>query len=151
MSTENLPLLILLVLAVVGNNQSVALAACLLLVIKLLGLDAWLPMIESRGMTVGITILTLAVLTPLATGSISFGSMVSTFKSPVSFIALAAGLFVAWAAGRGLHLITSSPEIVTSLVLGTVLGVCFLQGVAIGPLVAGGLVSLAVALANALK
>ena len=148
MSIEMLPLLILVVLSVLGKNQPVAVAASLLLIIKLLGLNSWLVLLESKGMNIGITILTLAILTPLATGRISIGSMIDTLKSPVTLLALMAGVFVAWAAGRGLLFINSSPAIVTSLVLGTVVGVCFLQGVAIGPLIAGGLVSLVMSFSN---
>jgi uncharacterized membrane protein (DUF441 family) len=146
MSLENLPLLIILVLSVFGNNQSVAVATGFLLLIKLIGLDSWFPILESKGMNVGITILTIAILTPLATGRISINDIMQAFKSPIGIIALVSGIFVAWAAGRGLIFINVSPEMVTSLVLGTVVGVCFLHGVAIGPLIAGGLVSLAISL-----
>ncbi|SDD49364.1 DUF441 domain-containing protein [Sporomusa acidovorans] len=151
MSFENLPLLVLLLLSVLGNNQSVAIAAGLLLILKLLGLNALFPIIESKGISIGITILTFAILAPLATGRITLGNILSAFKSPITLIALASGIFVAWTAGRGLLFINASPEIVTSLVLGTVFGVCFLQGIAIGPLIAGGLVSLVVAFTNLIK
>lgn len=151
MSLDNLPLLIILVLSVLGNNQSVAIAAGFLLVVKLLGLDGLFPILESKGMNIGITILTIAILTPLATGRISFTDMLNAFKSPIGVVALASGIFVAWAAGRGLLFINTSPQMVTSLVLGTVAGVCFLQGVAIGPLIAAGLVSLVVSLLNIFK
>jgi len=151
MSWDNLPLLIILALSVLGNNQTVAIAAGFLLIIKLLGLNALFPLLESKGLNVGIIILTIAILTPLATGRISLNSMLTAFRSPLGIIALSAGVFVAWAAGRGLLLITASPEMISSLVLGTVVGVCFLQGVAIGPLVAGGLVSLMVGLLSILK
>lgn len=142
MSFENAPILIILVLAVLGNNQSVAIATALLLVIKLIGLDTWFPVIESKGMNIGIIILTMAILTPLVTGRISLNNIVEVFKTPMGIVALISGIFVAWTAGRGLLFINTSPEVVSSLVVGTVIGVCFLQGVAIGPLIAGGLVSL---------
>jgi uncharacterized membrane protein (DUF441 family) len=144
MSLDNLPLLMILVLSVLGNNQSVALATGFLLIIKLLGLNSWFPILESKGMNVGITILTIAILTPLATGRISLSNIMDAVKSPIGILAITSGVFVAWTAGRGLLFINTSPEMVTFLVLGTVLGVCFLQGVAIGPLIAGGLVSLAI-------
>jgi uncharacterized membrane protein (DUF441 family) len=147
-SFDSIPLLILLVLSVLGNNQSVAVATGLLLVLKLLGLHSWLPILETKGMNVGITILTLAILTPLATGRVSLTNIIDAFKSPISLIAITSGIFVAWAAGRGLQFINNSPEIVTTLVLGTVVGVCFLKGVAIGPLIAGGLVSIAITFAS---
>lgn len=142
MSFDNLPLLIILVLSVLGNNQSVSVAAGFLLLVKLLGFDGWFPVIEGKGMNLGITILTIAILTPLATGRISMSDIMQAFKSPIGIIALVSGVFVAWCAGRGLIFINASPDMVTFLVLGTVVGVCFLQGVAIGPLIAGGLVSL---------
>lgn len=151
MSWENMPLLIILVLSVLGHNQSVAVATGFLLLIKLLGLSSWLPVVESNGINIGITILTIAILAPLATGRISLENILDAFTSPIGLIALVSGVFVAWTAGRGLLFINTSPEMVSSLVLGTVVGVCFLQGVAIGPLIAGGLVSLAVTFLNCFK
>jgi len=151
MSWENIPLLIILVLSVLGHNQSVAVATGFLLLVKLLGLNSWLPIVESNGMNIGITILTIAILTPIATGRISMNNIMDAFRSPIGIIALASGIFVAWTASRGLLFISTSPEMISSLVLGTIVGVCFLQGVAIGPLIAGGLVSLTVTLFNSFK
>jgi uncharacterized membrane protein (DUF441 family) len=151
MAWDNLPLLIILVLSVLGNNQSVSVASGFLLLVKLWGLDSWFPLLESKGMNIGITILTIAILAPLATGRISLGHMTNAFKSPIGLLALAAGIFVAWAAGRGLTFINTSPDMISSIVLGTVVGVCFLHGVAVGPLIAGGLVSMAVVLFSIVK
>lgn len=151
MSLENLPILLILVLAALGNNQSVSVAAAVLLAIKLLGLDAWFPAIESKGMNIGLIVLTMAILAPVASGRITLGNMLDAFKSPVGLVAIAAGIFAAYAAGRGLFFIKEAPEMVSSLVVGTVIGVSFLQGVAIGPLIAGGLVSLLVALSGVFR
>jgi len=151
MSWDNIPLLIILVLSVLGHNQSVAVATGFLLLVKLLGLNSVLPIVESNGMNIGITILTIAILAPIATGRISMNNIMDAFKSPIGIIALASGIFVAWTAGHGLSFINTSPEMISSLVLGTVVGVCFLQGVAIGPLIAGGLVSFVITLFNFLK
>ena len=151
MTYENVPLLIVLVLSVLGNNQSVAVASGVLLLIKLLGLDACLPTIENKGLNIGVTILTIAILAPLATGRVTSSHLVDAFKSPTGIVAICAGVFVAWAAGRGLLFINASPDMISALVLGTVAGVCFLNGVAIGPLVAGGLVSIIIVLFGAFK
>ena len=148
---DNVPLLIILVLSVLGQNQSVAVAAGLLLVMKLLGLETGLALLESHGINAGVTLMTIAVLVPLATGRVSISDIGEVFKSPIGLIALACGLFVAWAAGRGIVYIHATPDMVTALVLGTVVGVCFLNGVAVGPLVAGGLTSLAVLLFKLMK
>jgi Predicted membrane protein len=151
MSWENLPILIILVLAALGNNQSVSVAAAVLLVIKLLGFNNWFPVIESKGMNIGLIILTIAILAPVASGRITLRNMFDAFNSPVGLLAIAAGIFAAYAAGRGLFFIKETPEMVASLVVGTVIGVSFLKGVAIGPLIAGGMVSLVVALFGLLR
>ena len=143
--------MIILALSVMGNNQSVAVAAAILLLVKLLGLDSWFPAIENHGLSIGVTILTIAVLTPLATGRLGMKDMTQALSSPVGLIALAVGVFVAWSAGRGLVFVSVSPEMVTSLILGTVVGVCFFQGIPVGPLIAAGIVSLLLAIGKLLK
>lgn len=150
MALEDLPILLILVLAVLGKNQSVAAATAFLLLVKLLGLNGWFPVLEDKGFSLGITILTMAILVPVATGRITLQHMAQAFTTPLGLTAIAAGIFAAWAAGQGVFFIKVSPHMVSSLVVGTVLGVCFLHGVAIGPLIAGGLVSLVLALVNML-
>ncbi|SFM12394.1 DUF441 domain-containing protein [Pelosinus propionicus] len=142
MNLENLPILIILCLSVIGNNHSVSIAALILLLIKLLGLHTWFPHIEAHGITIGITILTLAVLTPIAQGRISLIGILEAFKNPIGLVAIIVGILVAWIAAQGVFFMKESPEAVTALVVGTIVGVCFFKGLAVGPLIAGGMVSL---------
>jgi len=142
MNWDNFPILVILVLSVIGNNHTVSIAALVLLLIKLLGFDTWFPVIESNGMNIGIIILTMAVLTPIAQGRISTANMLDAFKTPIGLTAIIIGVLVAWVAAQGVPFMNASPEIVTSLVVGTILGVCFLHGLAVGPLIAGGLAAL---------
>lgn len=144
MNWEHAPLLIILVISVLGDNHSVSIAALLLLLVKLLGFDNWFPVLESHGLSVGITILTIAILVPVAQGNISLAGMAASFTTPITLIAIAIGVFVSWVAGQGVPFMKESPEAVTALVLGTIVGVCFFKGLAVGPLIAGGLVSLVV-------
>ncbi|GBG56915.1 UPF0756 membrane protein [Sporomusaceae bacterium FL31] len=146
MSSDLLPLLIILILGVLANNTSVGIAAATLLLLKLLGLSNWFDAIESKGLSIGITILTIAILTPVASGRITLLNMVESFKTPVGLVAVAAGVFAAWAGGRGIPFMNNSPEIITSIIIGTIAGVCFLDGVPVGPLIAGGLVYLAMSI-----
>jgi len=143
---DNLPLLIILVLAVIGNNHSVSIAALVLLLIKILGFNSWFPAIESYGISFGITILTLAVLTPIAQGRISIGDMLEAFKTPIGLTAIIVGIFVAWVAAQGVPFMKGTPEAVTALIAGTIIGVCFFNGLAVGPLIAGGVVSLIISI-----
>lgn len=146
MNYENLPILIILAISVIGNNHTVAIAAMALLLVKLLGFSEWLPLIEAKGIGIGVTVLTAAVLVPLVSGRIDAASMMNVFKTPSGIVAVLVGLAVAWVAGQGVPFMKSSPEAVTALMVGTLMGVCFLRGLAVGPLIAGGMVALIVGL-----
>ena len=146
MNWDNLPILIILILSVIGNNHSVSIAALVLLLIKMLGFSTWFPVIESHGINVGITILTMAVLTPIVQGRISTNGMLEAFKTPIGIVAIIIGILVAWVAARGVPFMAGTPEAVTALIVGTIIGVCFFNGLAVGPLIAGGMVSLIISL-----
>ena len=139
LSSEYLILLILLALSYIGHNMSVFYAVGIILILKVLHLDTAIGFIEARGLNYGIILLTISILIPLANGKITLPMMIESFKSPVGLLALAAGIFAAVAGGCGVSLMKASPDIVTSLVIGTMIGVFFFKGVAVGPLIAGGI------------
>ena len=146
MSFDNLPILLILAISVIGNNSSVAIAAAAFLLLKLCGLTSWLNMVETKGINYGVILLTAGVLAPLAAGKIDINGLANIFKTPKGLLAILIGLGVAWVAGRGVNFMQASPEIVTALMVGTVIGVCFFKGLAVGPLIAGGVVALLVGL-----
>ncbi|MDQ0220084.1 DUF441 domain-containing protein [Peribacillus cavernae] len=139
----NGPVLFLLMLAVIGllaKNTSLLAAAGALLLLKVTGLDTKVfPYLESKGINLGVTIITIAVLVPIANGSIGFKELSDAIKSPYAWIALASGIAVALIAKSGLTLLASAPHITTALVLGTILAVALFKGVAVGPLVGAGI------------
>jgi uncharacterized membrane protein (DUF441 family) len=151
MNLENLPLLVILALSVLGNNNSVAIASGLLLLVKLIGFESYFPLIESHGLQFGIILITMAVLIPIAKGSVTFNDMTAVFKNPMGIVALLIGVIVAWMAGRGLPFMTTSPEVVMPLIIGTVIGVAFFQGLAVGPLIASGIVWFFLSIIQAFK
>ncbi|WP_426449901.1 DUF441 domain-containing protein [Paenibacillus sp. S-38] len=141
----SLLLILLALLGVVSRNQSITIAAVVLLLIRTLGLHQAFPWIEKNGLSLGIIILTIGILTPLASGTISAKELYQSFLHWKSIAAIGVGVLVAYLGGRGAHLMSSSPALVTSLVIGTILGVAFFKGVPVGPLIAAGILSLLVA------
>lgn len=133
-------LLILFALGFIGKNQSIMIAVYVLLGIQLFKMDEKLfPYIQDKGMLWGVTIITIAVLVPIANGDIGFSDLLSSVKSYYGWIALAAGMFVAVVARGGLDLLANDPHLTTALVMGTILAVVFFQGVAVGPLIGAGI------------
>ncbi|WP_332629085.1 DUF441 domain-containing protein [Halalkalibacter flavus] len=137
-------MLILLLVAVVAKNQSLIVAVLFLLVIKWIGLgDKLFPLFQQKGINIGVTIITIAVLTPIVTGEIGFKQLGEAVKSSYAWIALGAGILVAIIAASGIDLLKNDPHITTALVFGTILAVALFNGVAVGPLIGAGIAYLA--------
>jgi uncharacterized membrane protein (DUF441 family) len=140
LNTSSLFLVIILLLGIIGKNQSITIAAYVLLGIKVLQLDDKLfPFLASKGMSIGITVLTIAVLVPIASGEIGFKDLYASVKSYYAWMALASGILVAILGKYGVNLMSTDPQVTVALVIGTILAVVLLNGVAVGPLIGAGI------------
>ncbi|HFC8502191.1 TPA: DUF441 domain-containing protein [Neisseria oralis] len=133
-------LVLLILLGVLSNNGSITISATVLLLMQQTALSQYLPLAEKHGVAVGIIFLTIGVLSPLVSGKIQIPSL-TAFMNLKMFAAVGIGILVAWIAGRGIPLMSAQPILVTGLLIGTIIGVAFLGGVPVGPLIAAGLLS----------
>ncbi|MCP8617096.1 DUF441 domain-containing protein [Salirhabdus salicampi] len=139
-SQSTLFLLILFMLGYIAKNNAIMIAIYILLGIKLFQLEGkFLPYIEAKGIGIGVIVITIAVLAPIASGDIGFQQLYESITSYYAWISLAAGMFVAYVAKDGLFLLENSPHLTTALVLGTILAVVFFKGVPVGPLIGAGI------------
>lgn len=135
-------LLVLLAVGVVSHNSAVTIAAAVLIVFKITPLSEFFPLLQQHGLNIGIIILTIGVLTPIASSKIPGDAILKSFLHWKSLMAIAVGMFVAWLGARGVSLMSNQPNIVAGLLIGTVAGVAVLRGVPVGPLIAAGILSL---------
>ena len=135
-------LLVLGGLSLLVHNTALTISIAALLAIKLTPLAQFFPYIEKQGLTLGIIILTIGVLSPLVSGSLPASTLLKSFFDWKSLLAIAIGILVSWLGGRGVTLMSSQPTIVGGLLIGTIIGVSLFRGVPVGPLIAAGLVSL---------
>ncbi len=138
MYTEYIALVAVLLLSYLGHNMTVVYASAIVLIIKLLGLTTVMTSLGTHGLNWGIILLTAAILVPIADGTVTIHTMLDSFKTPIGITALIAGLLAAIAGGSGVDLLKSSPEMVSALIVGTMAGVFFFKGIAVGPLIAAG-------------
>ncbi|AOM82260.1 DUF441 domain-containing protein [Salisediminibacterium beveridgei] len=149
MAHSTLFMLILLAVGLFAKNQALIIAVVFLLAVKWIGLgDKLLPVIQTKGINVGVTIITIAVLVPIVTGEIGFRDLQEALKSSYAWIALFSGIFVAVIAANGIELLQSDPHITVALVVGTILAVALFNGVAVGPLIGAGIAYLAMKIAD---
>jgi uncharacterized membrane protein (DUF441 family) len=133
-------LIILLGIGFIAKNTSLMVSVTFLLFLKLIGLDTKaFTYLQSKGINWGVTVITIGVLAPIASGAIGFKDLSGAFKSPYAWIALVSGVLVALLAKGGVTLLAKDPHITTALVLGTILAVSLFKGVAVGPLIGAGI------------
>ena len=124
-------LVFLIVLGLISQNSAITISAAVLLIMQQTLLSKYIPILEQYGVKIGIIILTIGVLAPLVSGKIQLPDL-SSFLT---------GIFVAWLAGKGVPLMSEQPVLVTGLLIGTIIGVSFLGGIPVGPLIAAGILA----------
>ena len=132
-------LIALLSIGLFSKNQLLISSTGFVLAIFLLRLWPLVDYLETGGVELGIFMLTIAVLAPLASGRIGFQELTMTFRSSAGVAALLAGTLAAYLTGQGVGLLRVSPQVVFGLTFGSILGTAFLRGIPAGPLVAAGM------------
>ncbi|WP_352418091.1 DUF441 domain-containing protein [Proteiniborus sp.] len=146
---SNITLTIILAIAVFGKANSVAVAVCILLIVKLLNLDQFVyPLIEKNGVNWGLIVLTAAILIPIASGRITITNIKDVFISWIGITALILSFFTTYLSGLGLNYLTvqGNNDVIPAMIFGSVLAAVFLGGVPVGPLITSGMLALFVKL-----
>ncbi len=144
-------LLIILVVAVLGKADSVAIAAGTLLMIKLLHIESYIfPCIEKGGLNLGLILIIASILIPIAKGSITSINIKNVFTSWVGIMALVISFFTTYLSGLGLKYLTvqGHSDVMPALILGAVAAASFIGGVPVGPLITSGMLALITKLIN---
>ncbi|MBB6676413.1 DUF441 domain-containing protein [Cohnella lubricantis] len=132
-------LVALIVIGLIGRSPIITTAACVLLIVKLVHLERYLPSIERRGLEFGLLFLTLAVLVPFASGKVQAKDFLAMFTSWTGWVALFGGAIATYLNGKGLEMLKVDPQLIVGLVIGSIVGIVLLRGVPVGPLMAAGI------------
>lgn len=135
-------LVVLIIIGIVGRASILATAASFLLILKLLSLQRYFPSLERRGLELGLLFLMISVLVPLVNGKIGTKDMLTTFLSIGGICALLGGIIATYVNGQGLYMLKMEPELMMGLVIGSVLGIVFLKGIPVGPLMAAAIAAM---------
>ena len=135
----NILLMIVGILGIIVNNQSLMISGFLLLLLRVLELDSVLKSIDNYSVKVGIVLIMLGVLASLAIGEQDFSILLERLKEPLTLLALVMGVLVTQFTREGIDLFASDPSITIVLVIGIIIGVAFFNGTPSGPLIAGGI------------
>lgn len=132
----------LILVGILGKSNILATAACILLVIKLTRLYSLFPILERRGLELGLLFLMISVLVPFATGKVQPKEILGSFLTLSGMLAIVGGALATYMNGQGLGLLKIDPEMMVGLVIGGIIGIVVFKGVPVGPLMAAGLTAL---------
>ena len=142
MHSSTLLMLLVLVLGIVGKSNIIAAAAGILLVLQYTNLHSLMPILERRGLEIGLVFLVVAVLVPFATGRIPPIELLRSFATVPGIIAIISGAVATVMNGHGLELLKKEPALMIGLVVGSIVGVITFGGIPVGPLMAGGIAAI---------
>ena len=146
---SNIILTAILVVAVLGKANSVAVATCILLLVKLISIDQYIyPTIEKNGTFWGLVLLIAAILIPIANGNVSVSNMKSIFTSWIGISALLLSFLTTNLSGLGLNYLTiqGHTDVIPALIFGAVVSAVFWGGVPVGPFITSGILALLIKL-----
>lgn len=137
------PMLVaLLLIGIIARSNLIATAACVLLLLKFSNLNFIMPILEKRGLELGLLFLLLAIMVPVATGQVTEKELLYNFTTIPGILAVVGGALATHLNGEGLKLLQLDPELIFGFVVGSVIGIVFLGGVPVGPLMAAGVTAL---------
>ena len=144
--SESLPLLIIFLIGVLTKNNLLAAASAIVMVVGLLNLQRFLPILERRGVEIGLLFLTMSILTPFASGKVTVGKLWESLWSPIGLLAVVGGIIGSYLNGQGLDMVSVQPDVIPGILVGVIMGVLFFGGIPVGPIMAAGVTAVLVAL-----
>ncbi|NLK00203.1 MAG: DUF441 domain-containing protein [Clostridia bacterium] len=141
-------MLLIMLLGILGGSQIIAGAAGILLVLQIVKVEIFFSLLERKGLEIGLVFLMLSVLIPFAVGRISFHEIMRAFVSLPGVVAIVSGTLATHLNGKGLELLQLDPSLIIGLVIGSIIGVVFFDGIPVGPLMAGGIAALIMGILN---
>ncbi|MFC4768872.1 DUF441 domain-containing protein [Effusibacillus consociatus] len=135
-------LVLLIIVGIVGRASILATAASVLLILKLSNLQRFFPALERRGLEIGLLFLMIAVLVPLVNGKIQTKELWGTFFTTSGLFALFGGIVATYLNGQGLIMLRMEPQLMLGLVIGSIIGIAFMKGIPVGPLMGAAIAAL---------
>ncbi len=139
--TEGVVLLLaVLALGLVSGNVLIAGAALSLILLRAGDYDALFPWITRYGFNLGLFIMVLTILTPIAEERLTLARFTDGLLSKAGLATVLVSVASALLARQGISLLQQRPDVMVGLLVGGVVGV-LVGGVPTGPLIPAGLVA----------
>lgn len=130
---------IILILSLLIKNNSLVIASLILISFKLFKLNYLISKFENNGLKIGIIVLTIGILSPIAQDKYTIKDIISSIKSPIWIISIIVSILIIILTKNGYNLLSTEPVIILPIILGTIIGLIIFKGIPVGPLVSAGI------------
>lgn len=129
-------------LGALGRNTIIAGGAVVLLLLRLGRIDGAVRWLDTHAITLGIFILVVGLLSPVASERMSLRTFAGELLRPSGLIGLGAAALATYLGRNGVEFLRAYPAALVGMLVGSVVGTIFLRGVPTGPLIAAGTTAL---------
>lgn len=133
-------LIVLFILSLINKNKSLTGAAFIIFVISLIDNGKSAEFIEKHFMNLGMTFLMIWMLVPLIKQTSVETININQLLNLRSIISIIAGISAVLVASKGVTFLKLNSDTMPGILIGSIIGVTFLGGVPVGPLIASGMV-----------
>lgn len=133
-------LIVLFILSLINKNKSLTGAAFIIFVISLIDNGKSAEFIEKHFMNLGMTFLMIWMLVPLIKQTSVESININQLLNLRSIISIIAGISAVLVASKGVTFLKLNSDTMPGILIGSIIGVTFLGGVPVGPLIASGMV-----------
>ena len=133
-------LIVLFILSLINKNKSLTGAAFIIFIISLIDNGKSAEFIEKHFMNLGMTFLMIWMLVPLIKQTTIESININQLLNVRSIISIIAGISAVLIASKGVTFLKLNSDTMPGILIGSIIGVTFLGGVPVGPLIASGMV-----------
>ena len=140
----------LIIISFVTKNKNLSIAAFVIFVVSLINNQKSIYFIEKYFLDIGMIFLMMWMLVPLIKVENSLTPNIKSLLNLNGIVSFIVGAAVVILAAQGVSFLNGSVDVLTGVILGSILGVALLGGVPVGPLIASGIAYEIVRLINAI-
>ncbi|MBI6872578.1 DUF441 domain-containing protein [Clostridium aciditolerans] len=140
----------LIIISFVTKNKNLSIAAFVIFVVSLINNQKSIYFIEKYFLDIGMIFLMMWMLVPLIKAENSLTPNIKSLLNLNGLVSFIVGVAVVMLAAQGVSFLKGSVDVLTGVILGSIIGVALLGGVPVGPLIASGIAYEIVRLINAI-
>lgn len=132
-------LILLAILSFFAKNKNMSIAAIIILMLTLSSNEQPLVFVEKYFLDIGMIFLMMWMLVPIVKSGDSIVTDMKSLLNLNGIVSLLSGIFVAILAAKGIGFLKGSVDVMSGVIMGSIVGIALLGGAPVGPLIASGI------------